>query len=63
LGSSSTAPGSGVNLLTLRQQIGQGNLNFTENQLDLSVRDAGFFVVSDQGEQLYTRSGAYGHDS
>ncbi|MBU2887257.1 flagellar hook-basal body complex protein [Gilvimarinus agarilyticus] len=63
LGSSSNAPGSGVNLLKIRQQFGQGNLNFTENQLDLAVSDAGFFVVSDQGEQLYTRSGAFGLDS
>lgn len=63
LGSSSNTPGSGVNLLKIRQQFGQGNLNFTENQLDLAVSDAGFFIVSDSGEQLYTRSGAFGLDN
>ncbi|MDO3385082.1 flagellar hook-basal body complex protein [Gilvimarinus sp. SDUM040013] len=63
LGSGSNTPGSGVNLLKIRQQFGQGNLNFTDSQLDLAVNGAGFFVVSDEGEQLYTRSGAFGLDS
>lgn len=62
LGSGSNTPGSGVNLQMIRQQFSQGNLNFTDNQLDLAVNGAGFFVVSNEGDQLYTRSGAFGLD-
>src|SRR5690554_830133 len=62
LGTSSNTPGSGVNLQMIRQQFSQGNLNFTDNQLDLAVNGAGFFVISNQGDQLYTRSGAFGLD-
>lgn len=60
LGSGSNIPGSGVNLTTIRQQFSQGNRNFTENDLDLAVNGAGFFVVSDGGDRLYTRAGAFG---
>lgn len=60
LGSGSNIPGSGVNLTTIRQQFSQGNRNFTENDLDLAVNGAGFFVVSDAGDRLYTRAGAFG---
>lgn len=60
LGSASNVPGSGVNLTTIRQQFSEGNRNFTENDLDLAVNGAGFFVVSDGGDRLYTRSGAFG---
>ncbi|HEY7883836.1 MAG TPA: flagellar hook-basal body complex protein [Cellvibrionaceae bacterium] len=62
LGSGANTPGSGVNLQMIRQQHSQGNLNFTDNQLDLAVNGAGFFVVSNDGEQLFTRAGAFGLD-
>ncbi len=45
LGSGSNTPGSGVNLQKIRQQFSQGNLNFTENQLDLAINGAGMFIV------------------
>ncbi|MCP8898636.1 flagellar hook-basal body complex protein [Gilvimarinus xylanilyticus] len=62
LGSGSNTPGSGVGVQNIRQQFGQGNLNFTDNQLDLAVNGGGFFVVDDGGDQLFTRAGAFGLD-
>ncbi len=62
LGSGSTAPGSGVNLQMIRQQFSQGNLNFTQNELDLAINGAGFFIVDDGGDRLYTRAGTFGLD-
>jgi len=55
--------GSGVQLQSVSQQFGQGNLNFTENQLDLAIGGGGFFIVSDGGDRLFTRAGALGLNS
>jgi len=60
LGSTQTTPGSGVNLLNIRQQFSQGNLDFTDNALDLAINGQGFFITSNQGDQLFTRAGAMG---
>ena len=62
LGSGSNTPGSGVNLQKIRQQFSQGNLNFTDNQLDLAINGAGMFIVKDAGDQLYGRDGTFGLD-
>lgn len=62
LGSGSNTPGSGVNLQKIRQQFSQGNLNFTENQLDLAINGAGMFIVDNAGDQLYGRDGTFGLD-
>ncbi|UTF60815.1 flagellar hook-basal body complex protein [Gilvimarinus sp. DA14] len=62
LGSTSNTPGAGVTVQNIRQQFSQGNLNFTDNQLDLAVNGGGFFVVDNGGDQLFTRSGAFGLD-
>lgn len=62
LGGGSNTPGSGVTIQNIRQQFTQGNLKFTQNELDLSVNGEGFFVVEKNGERLYTRAGAFGLD-
>jgi len=62
LGGGSNTAGSGVTSLMLRQGFSQGNLKFTQNSLDLAVNGSGFFVVSDGGNKLYTRAGAFGLD-
>jgi flagellar hook protein FlgE len=62
LGGGSATPGSGVTTLALRQSFSQGNLKFTQNALDLAVNGSGFFVMSDNGNQLYSRAGAFGLD-
>ncbi|HCS64308.1 MAG TPA: ribonuclease III, partial [Cellvibrio sp.] len=62
LGGGSNTPGSGVTVQNIRQQFTQGNLKFTQNELDLSVNGEGFFVVEKNGERLYTRAGTFGLD-
>ena len=59
---SSSAAGSGVRLSAIAQQFTQGNIDFTDNALDLAIGGEGFFVLSDNGARSYTRSGAFGVD-
>lgn len=63
LGIASNATGQGVEVTTVTQQFQQGDLRFTENNLDLSISGRGFFRLSDGGSLIYTRSGAFGIDS
>ena len=60
---SSSASGSGVRLSRISQQFTQGNIDFTDNALDLAIAGEGFFVMSDNGSRLYSRSGAFGVDN
>ena len=60
---SSSAAGSGVRLSTIAQQFTQGNIDFTDNALDLAIAGEGFFVLSDNGARAYSRSGAFGVDN
>ncbi|MEL6868247.1 MAG: flagellar hook protein FlgE [Pseudomonadota bacterium] len=59
---SSTVSGSGVRLSNISQQFTQGNIDFTENSLDLAISGEGFFVLSDSGQRLYTRAGNFSVD-
>jgi len=60
---SSSAAGSGVRLSEIAQQFTQGNIDFTDNALDLAIGGEGFFVINDNGVRAYTRSGAFGVDN
>jgi len=60
---SSSAAGSGVRLSEIAQQFTQGNIDFTDNALDLAIGGEGFFVLSDGGARSYTRAGAFGVDN
>jgi len=60
---SSSAAGSGVRLSTIAQQFTQGNIDFTDNALDLAIGGEGFFVLNDNGTRLYSRAGAFGVDN
>ncbi len=62
LGSGLNQIGSGVRVQDVAQQFAQGNIAFTENTLDLAISGGGFFVVSQNGDQLFTRSGAFSLD-
>ncbi len=58
-GVASTATGSGVKVSDIAQQFSQGNIDFTDNSLDLAISGNGFFTVSDNGALAYTRAGAF----
>ncbi|PHR48466.1 flagellar hook protein FlgE [Cycloclasticus sp.] len=61
-GVSGNTPGSGVRVASVSQQFGQGNVEFTSSSLDLAINGDGFFVLSDNGTNVYTRAGAYSTD-
>src|SRR5690606_28788655 len=62
LGTGRNAQGSGVVLNNVAQLFTQGNLNYTENTLDLAINGNGFFVTSNNGALSYTRAGYFGTD-
>ncbi|WOD10200.1 flagellar hook protein FlgE [Pseudomonas sp. NyZ704] len=62
LGTGRNAVGGGVLLNDVAQQFTQGNINYTENSLDLAINGNGFFVTSNQGAINYTRAGYFGTD-
>lgn len=59
LGVTANAIGSGVKISAVSQQFTQGNISFTDNNLDVAVSGQGFFITSDQGIPYYTRSGSF----
>lgn len=58
-GVSSNAVGNGVRISNVSQQFSQGNIDFTDNSLDLAVSGQGFFILNDGGALAYTRAGAF----
>lgn len=60
---SSNASGSGVRVSRISQQFTQGNIDFTNNALDLAIGGEGFFVLTDNGARVYTRAGAFSVDA
>jgi len=51
--------GAGVRLASVTALHTQGNIDFTGNALDLAVNGGGFFTLSDQGSNVYSRAGAF----
>ena len=62
VGGSGSTPGSGVRLAAISQQFTQGNISFTDNNLDMAINGNGFFILDDGGSQIYSRAGAFGVD-
>lgn len=61
--SGNTNVGSGVRTAAVSQQFTQGTLTTgTANSLDLAINGNGFFMLSNNGESLYTRAGAFHTD-
>jgi flagellar hook protein FlgE len=62
-GVSKTQPGAGVRVSEVAQQFNQGNLDFTENSLDLAISGEGFFTLATDPNDLkslvYSRAGAF----
>ncbi len=61
-GISTTAIGGGTRLAAVTQQFSQGNVDFTDNNLDLAINGQGFFVLANNGETLLSRAGAFSTD-
>lgn len=62
-GNSKTAVGQGVINQAVTQQFAQGNLEFTDNSLDLAISGQGFFSFQpslDSSESVFSRAGALG---
>jgi flagellar hook protein FlgE len=62
-GVASLAAGNGVRVSDIAQQFSQGNIDFTDSNLDLAISGTGFFTVSDGGSFAYTRAGAFRTDA
>ncbi|MEJ0039111.1 MAG: flagellar hook protein FlgE [Gammaproteobacteria bacterium] len=62
-GVSATAIGNGVKVANVSQQFSQGNIDFTDNSLDLAMSGNGFFVINDNGALSYTRAGSFQVDN
>lgn len=57
------AVGSGVRTASVAQQFTQGNVEFTDNSLDLAISGGGFFRLSDRGTAVFSRAGNFSSDS
>lgn len=62
LGTGKNQQGSGVLLGNVSQLFNQGDINYTQNPLDLAINGNGFFQVSNNGALSYTRAGFFGTD-
>ena len=62
-GSGNTSPGSGVRLSAMQTSFNAGTLSLTNNTLDLGIKDAGFFILNDNGSTVYSRAGQFGLDN
>ncbi len=62
VGSGKNSQGSGVLLANVSQLFNQGNINYTQNALDLAINGNGFFQTSNNGDVSYTRAGYFGTD-
>jgi len=59
LGSGAGNAGQGVELTEIRTEFSQGNIEFTNNGLDLAISGNGFFVISNEGAAEYSRAGSF----
>ena len=61
-GGGSASVGQGVQVAGVRQEFEQGDMQFTERNLDLAVEGLGLFRLNENGSTVYTRSGNFGLD-
>jgi flagellar hook protein FlgE len=55
--------GLGIQVDTVDTQFSQGNIESTSNVTDLALQGNGFFIVKQNGKQLYTRAGQFSLDA
>ena len=59
-GAAATQTGAGVGIADIGQQFSQGNVEFTDNNLDLAINGEGFFTLEDtNGARMFTRAGMF----
>lgn len=58
-GVSATQNGIGATVQAVAQQMNQGNINITNNQMDLAISGNGFFITQTTNGQAYTRNGQF----
>jgi flagellar hook protein FlgE len=62
-GGSGAETGKGVQVTTVRQQMTQGDVTYTDNALDLAISGGGMFRLQDSnGGIVYSRAGMFGMD-
>ncbi len=58
-----TVPGAGVRVTEVAQQFNQGNIESTQNNLDLALSGNGFFALGESSDAVnanyFTRNGAF----
>ncbi|MHC5060037.1 MAG: flagellar hook protein FlgE [Planctomycetota bacterium] len=55
--------GSGVGMAGITRNMSQGNISATGQDLDVAIDGAGYFVLSNGTQDVYTRIGSFGIDS
>lgn len=58
-GSAGLVNGSGVKVSGVSQSFQGGSLSYTDGALDMAISGSGFFVVNDNGANLYSRAGYF----
>jgi flagellar hook protein FlgE len=61
-GAGGNTAGIGVSVAAIAQQFTQGNIETSNNPLDIAINGAGFFRTSTQGLTQYTRNGQFSLD-
>ncbi|AFQ45727.1 flagellar hook protein FlgE [Desulfosporosinus meridiei] len=62
-GTNTVQVGLGVMLGSIDQIMTQGSSQSTGNATDMMLQGSGFFVLNNNGQQVYTRAGGFGQDS
>jgi flagellar hook protein FlgE len=62
LGAAANTAGSGVKVSGIKQEFAQGNIDFTNNNLDMAISGEGFFRLSEGGTTKYSRAGSFSVD-
>jgi len=55
--------GSGVKIANISRDLTQGNIAATGQDLDVAINGAGYFVLNNGTQDVYTRIGSFGIDS
>lgn len=58
-GANGNQEGKGVSVVGINQSFSQGNIRFTDNVLDMAINGSGFFVLDDNGTNVYSRAGNF----